>query len=368
MLRAVWRWGVAAALLATFSVTLVPVAEGQGGSSQQSSLYSRIRQARAQRGAAVSRLHSAEAQLNACILRLRRAEADLRAAEARYLQTRKQIVETQEAVDKAKRELAEAQGVLAQRLVAMRKSGNSDYLAVAMGATDFTDLAGRTYLFNELAAADADLVRRIDQRRAETEQRVIELERQKRQAAADREKIEEARKVIQAETEAKAILAAQAQAEVQAHNAHVAQLEAEAARLTAQVSRTYSSGGGYQGSWSGSWGRPTSGVITSHYGPRWGRNHNGVDIAAPTGTAVSSAGDGKVIYAGQMSGYGNIMIVDHGGGTTTWYGHLSGFTASAGQTVSKGDQIGKVGSTGRSTGPHLHWEVRQNGDPTNPLR
>ena len=90
-------------------------------------LYSRIRQARASAGAAVSRLHSAEAQLNACILRLRRAEADLRAAEARYLQTRKQIVETQEAVDKAKRDCGGSE-CFAQRLVAMRKSGNSDYL------------------------------------------------------------------------------------------------------------------------------------------------------------------------------------------------------------------------------------------------
>lgn len=361
------RCVVAAAVVATLCGGLAHDAWCQGATAQRSSVYARIRQARAERSVAVSRLRDAEAQLNACVLRLRRAEADLRAAEQRYTETRRQIVRTQEAVDQAKRELSEAQALLAQRMVAMRKSGDADYLAVAMGATDFTDLAGRTYLFNELTASDADLVCRIDRRRAETEQHVVELERQKRQVAVERAKIEEARKVIEAETRAKAVLAARAQAEVQAYNAEVAQLEAEAAQLTARVQRIYTSGGGYEGSWSGPWGRPTQGVITSHFGPRWGRMHNGVDIAAPTGTPVTAAGDGKVIFAGQMSGYGNIMIVDHGSGTTTWYGHLSGFTASPGQTVSKGQQIGKVGSTGRSTGPHLHWEVRQGGKPTSPL-
>jgi len=94
--------------------------------------------------------------------------------------------------------------------------------------------------------------------------------------------------------------------------------------------------------------------------------HQGVDIAAPRGSRVLAAFDGKVLFAGWYGGYGKLVILDHGGGTSTLYGHLSAILVKPGQVVARGQLIGNVGSTGYTTGPHLHYEVRQNGRPIEP--
>lgn len=112
---------------------------------------------------------------------------------------------------------------------------------------------------------------------------------------------------------------------------------------------------------------PVQGTITSNYGWRWGSFHQGVDIGAASGTSIVAADSGMVSFAGWNGGYGNLVIVDHGGGKETYYGHMSGFAVAVGDTVNKGQTIGYVGSTGRSTGPHLHFEVRQGGSTKDPL-
>ena len=114
--------------------------------------------------------------------------------------------------------------------------------------------------------------------------------------------------------------------------------------------------------------KPTVGTISSRYGSRWGRTHKGVDIAASTGTQIKAAASGTVTAAGwNNGGYGNLIVISHGNGVQTYYGHCSYIGVKEGQTVSQGDVIGKVGSTGRSTGPHLHFEIRVNGTAYNPL-
>lgn len=112
---------------------------------------------------------------------------------------------------------------------------------------------------------------------------------------------------------------------------------------------------------------PVAGSISSYYGWRWGSFHQGVDIAADRGTPVRCADSGMVSYAGWYGGYGYLVTVDHGNGMETWYAHLSRIDVSVGQQVSRGEVIGAVGSTGNSTGPHLHFEVRVGGSPKNPL-
>ena len=114
--------------------------------------------------------------------------------------------------------------------------------------------------------------------------------------------------------------------------------------------------------------RPVRGAMGDGFGWVSGRNHTGIDFPQPAGTYVGAAGRGTVTFAGWNSGgYGNLMVVRHRLGFETWYAHLSGFAAGTGAGVAGGTRIGYVGSTGRSTGPHLHWEVRRNGVPINPM-
>ena len=112
---------------------------------------------------------------------------------------------------------------------------------------------------------------------------------------------------------------------------------------------------------------PVSGPITSPFGWRWGRMHQGIDIGASTGTPIHAAAAGTVIYCGWEEGYGNFVVIDHGGNLATAYGHQSAIAVACGQTVSQGQVIGYVGCTGHCTGPHLHFEVRINGNPVDPM-
>lgn len=113
--------------------------------------------------------------------------------------------------------------------------------------------------------------------------------------------------------------------------------------------------------------KPVTGVVTYRFGPRWGRSHKGIDIAANTGTPIYACSKGTVEFADwNGGGYGNLIIIDHGNGIKTYYGHCSKICVSVGQEVTKDTLIGLVGSTGNSTGPHLHLEIRKNGVVQNP--
>lgn len=113
---------------------------------------------------------------------------------------------------------------------------------------------------------------------------------------------------------------------------------------------------------------PVKGRISSRFGPRWGRMHEGLDIAVNTGTQVRAAADGVVRFAGWNGGYGYLVVIDHGRGIETRYAHNSRLLVKRGQRVSRGEVIARSGSTGNSTGPHVHFEIRQNGKPVDPLR
>ena len=107
--------------------------------------------------------------------------------------------------------------------------------------------------------------------------------------------------------------------------------------------------------------------LTSKFGSRWGRTHTGIDLACPTGTRIGASDGGTVTFAGYKGSYGYLVIISHGGGRETYYAHCSKLLVSKGQKVYQGQHIANVGNTGRSTGPHVHFEVRINGTPKNPL-
>jgi murein DD-endopeptidase MepM/ murein hydrolase activator NlpD len=358
----------------TLSLTLDD-ARGQSDSlkAQREGVYSRIRDARAKRGEAAEKAGSLRADLQKCQARLKEAQDEFAAAQRRELQTRQAIVDTEKSIEATKKELAEAQEQFSERLVAMHKAGEVRFLEVFVGARDFSDLAGRSYLFERLARYDAQVVQNVETRRVEAERKAVELQKQRSRVAEERAKIDAAKRRIADETAKQEQLTRAAQGEVDAWKQKIAELEAESEAITQSIRSMTSGGKGYSGRWSGGWVRPVDGPIVSGFGMRMHpiahvyRMHTGVDISAGSGTSVGAAGGGKVISTGSNGGYGNCVIIDHGGGRTTLYAHLSSITCADGQIVSPGQRIGLVGTTGYSTGPHLHFEVRVNGSPINPL-
>jgi murein DD-endopeptidase MepM/ murein hydrolase activator NlpD len=149
-------------------------------------------------------------------------------------------------------------------------------------------------------------------------------------------------------------------------------LEGDLSAISEKIAEQLAQSSGYlpAGPIQGGSGRfiwPINGTVTSGFGPRWGSFHEGVDISAPTGTPIRAADGGTVRIAGYTGGYGNYTCIDHGGGLSTCYGHQSSIAVSVGQSVAQAQVIGAVGSTGHSTGPHLHFEVRVNGQAVDPL-
>lgn len=203
--------------------------------------------------------------------------------------------------------------------------------------------------------AKAGLERQQAQVQAVADERATLLSR----VRGDRAHIEEETRGLEARSNklANEIRAAQAQAQARA-NAAAAPSSGSAPAPQGTVSRPVSSQGFI-------W--PASGVLTSNFGMRWGRMHQGIDIGASTGTPISSVAPGTVIIAGWNGGYGQLVVVDHGNGVSTAYAHMSSMSVGVGAAVGQGTIVGAVGSTGNSTGPHLHFEVRINGGAVDPL-
>jgi murein DD-endopeptidase MepM/ murein hydrolase activator NlpD len=278
----------------------------------------------------------------------------------------------------------EAQRRLEERLVELYESGEPDQLAVFFQAESLDELIEQVKFFNDIAQQDRSIANEIKQ--VKGEMRVA-----RRKTATVKAEVAEATRILAAQTAeeraARDRLVAQeaALASARASKASIltsvkqdrheaeedlAAMQAASAAITAKIQSAQSQAGAgavAAGTASSSglvW--PVSGVLTSTYGWRWGRMHEGIDIAAPGGTPIHAAAAGTVIYAGWLGGYGNMVIIDHGGGLATAYAHQSAIYITAG-SVSQGQVVGAVGTTGHSTGNHLHFEVRINGSAVDPL-
>lgn len=334
--------------------------------------------------------------------KLKQIQADLDAANARLqsIQTKQaeinaQIAQTQNEIVKMEAYLKTRQDVLNRRVRAIYMHGQLNYLEVILGANSFSDFANRVELLKRVIRSDYNLILEIQKQKAAIEAKKAQLEEDKRQLdalAAEAEKTRqeiakkkaEQQKVLDAAKSNKAA-AAQMEQDLNAQLASVRNLiqqrlaAAEAARQAAQQQSASDDEGGGGGSddnyvqGTGAMGWPCSGPITSPFGyrthPIFGTTifHAGIDIGVDYGTPIHAADSGVVVYSGWISGYGNAVIIDHGGGISTLYGHNQSLAVSEGQSVSKGSVIAYAGSTGNSTGPHCHFEVDVNGSPVNPM-
>ena len=347
------------------------------------------------------------------------AEGALRMAEAAHDEAAKRLAALQEELDGVTIALAQKQHELAEtefdlqqqqeiynnRVVNVYKSGGSvSYLTVVLDASSFEEMVGRVDLLSSIVGQDNDMLQdiqalkaRVEEQRAALQQeraRIAQLEKDQEAVTVELKAAEDERQAALDELEIaraeKAKVLAAAEKEVVAWNAQEDELLAESERVAellrqakaaeeavakkaAQEAAARAAAAKAIRAGNGVLAWPVVGQVTSGFGYRIHpifhvrKMHTGIDIDGDTGDPIKAAAAGTVISSGWRGGYGKCIVVSHGGGLATLYGHASELLVSAGDKVKRGEVIGKVGSTGYSTGPHLHFEVRVDGSPVDPL-
>ena len=379
------------------ALALVPSLSGAGNSS----LEQRIKAERAKAQQIQSRLHAKRAELNTVTMRyddLQRQLGETNAAIGQVngrlgsLQvqrdwTQRRIDWNAIQLDAAQRSLRLHDDLLKRRLVDIYEYGDLTYMNTLVAARSFSEFVERWEDLRLLIAANERTVRARKAAEARVAAIEADLERTRLELQQEETAQEEARSQLNSLADERKNLVELAAMRKHDVASQVAEMESLSAaeesqleglilererELEAQQRAAGIAGGtpSYGGSGTFSW--PVTGTITSPFG--WRSNpfggspefHQGLDIAAPTGTTVTAAAAGTVIMAQWYGGYGNYILIDHGGGYSTGYGHLSAMYVASGQVVARGQAIGAVGSTGQSTGPHLHFEVRIAGKPVDP--
>jgi len=328
-------------------------------------------------------IHGLESQVGDVTARLDPLERDLQLHQEKLDRLNELFrIETQRYLS-LRRQYAITVERLEDRLVDLYEGGEPSSLEVLFAARSFTDLISQAQYIDDISHQDSYIAQQVGAAKVE--------------AHAQRERTKRLRAVVASVTRTIAIRTAQVRAVREAlvskesqlaaarHHKHesllqikeskseylheaagLAQASATLAAKIQSASGAYSPPGDTTPSAAGLiW--PVNGPVTSPFGMRWGRMHEGIDIGVPYGTPIHAAASGRVIYAGWMEGYGNLTAIDHGRGLSTAYGHQSRLAVSLGQTVTQGQVIGYVGCTGHCFGPHLHFEVRINGTPVDPL-
>jgi murein DD-endopeptidase MepM/ murein hydrolase activator NlpD len=387
-------------VLALFLAVVAP-ASGQGPVDRQRSVEERIdrlrdRIAEANRKEGVltteitqvtSRIRGLQDDVDQAQARVTRLERELTVYRNRLARLTQRLVFQTERLDLLTRENAYAQEQLQRRVIELYEREELDTVTLVLASSNVSELIDGIDYANEIARQDRRVARqfsdaqdawakaraRTHATRKQVATTTAAVETRTNEGRAARDRLVASQNALRDARSTKERTLAGIQADEEEFLHEVEGLQRVSAELAARIrsaqaqsapSATYAPQRAASSSgliW------PVSGPVTSGFGWRWGRMHEGIDIAVPTGTPVAAAAAGTVIHAGWMGGYGNLVVIDHGGGLSTAYGHNSSVAVGYGQPVAQGQIIAYAGSTGNSTGPHVHFEVRVGGAPVDPL-
>jgi murein DD-endopeptidase MepM/ murein hydrolase activator NlpD len=334
--------------------------------------------------AVAGRVRELEAGVAAQQARLGVLEGQLSSARARLGSLDRTIADQTTRLTRLRGEYRIALARLERRVRELYMTDGPDALAFVLGTASFADLLDNLDLLDRIGRQDERIASSVKSAR----DGVADARRRARAARAEAARVEAAvssataeqrgivsrlvasRDALVAARSAKTATLASIRSDRDSTLAEIGALEQQSAALAERIRQAQqraSAPAVIAPSGSGVLGWPVSGPVTSGFGLRWGRMHEGIDIAVGEGTPVRAAAAGTVIYAGWMSGYGNLVVVDHGNGLSTAYAHNSSLAVSVGQSVAAGEVVSYSGNTGNSTGPHVHFEVRVNGSAVDPL-
>ena len=370
------------ALIAFLAVTIIAVfPTGVGAQDAQT----RLENSQAQQNELQQKIDEADKQISENAAEKKRLDTEINHVQAEIDSLNTRIADSNTKIAQKESELSAAEAEsrkqyesYTQRAKMMVERGSITYLEVLLNAKSFGDLLSRISIVKEIVKYDSD---RLDALR-ETEEKIsglkTELETQKQELEdLKASEVEQMNSLTQKRSESQQLIDS-LRNDKESYEKALAEQEAAEAAARAEIARLSQQSSGSSGTSTqysdGIMMQPASGPVTSYYGSRihpvtgQRKTHTGMDFGAAYGTNIVAAASGTVLISGyNTGGYGNYVVIDHGGGVTTLYAHASSLCVSAGEYVSQGQLIAKVGSTGMSTGPHLHFEVLVNGAHTDPL-
>jgi murein DD-endopeptidase MepM/ murein hydrolase activator NlpD len=370
------RLGALALTLAAATAWLVigATAPAQDLQSELDTKQSQLDQAESQAGVLsteIESLSSEVAQLQGEVATLRNREALVR---EQLQQKQAELDAEREHLNVLRKRLKRSLHVLEQRLVAIYKSDTPDVVTVILEADGFADLLERYEYLNRIEEQDSDIIARVRDLRNATKDAVQRIRAARDEIAAKKRELTRTRVALEAREAELSSARAAKQDTLSQLNSNIERLEGDIGDLEGRIQQQLQSAsttstlpaGPIRGG-SGELIWPVNGPVSSPFGMRWGRMHEGIDISVPAGTPIRAAASGSVALAGVTGGYGNYTCIDHGGGLSTCYAHQSSIGVSTGESVGQGSVIGAVGCTGSCFGDHLHFEVRVNGSAVDPL-
>jgi murein DD-endopeptidase MepM/ murein hydrolase activator NlpD len=325
------------------------------------------------------RVRLLETQITVATKSLDRLEAKLLVHERRLNKLNVVFVAQTTRLELLQHEYAQAQETLQARLVAIYEGGQTDAVSIVFSAKSLSDVVDELSYQRSVTSQDRETAVEVGHARDKMVVLQHATKRNRTHALDETKTISDAawhvrqtrdalarhqHQLSSARSTKRRALETVTESEQELLD-EINSLQAASRRVSQQLQSSGSHGSGVSSSgliW------PVNGPVVSPFGMRWGRMHEGIDIAAGYGTPIEAAAGGTVVYAGWEDGYGNFVVIDHGDGLATAYGHQQRIAVANGQSVTQGQLIGYVGCTGHCFGPHLHFEVRVNGTPVDPLR